>query len=282
MVDYREEDFIGVVKGETDGRGADVIFDPVGGDVFDGSRRCVAFEGRIVVIGFAGGRIAEAPTNHLLVKNYSVLGLHWGLYNKVIPELAHEVHKKLVELYEKGAIGPPDLPFPYRSKRSRKPSPSSAAGAATARSSPAQPDISYRGLTVRVRRFPRRWMKATRMATRRSTGIREMAYALTEAAVRARARSRPFGMPERSSPVLRRRTSRRRSRARTNSLPLMLVGAFLRRSSAVWRVTGSTRSSRSRRLFCSTPGNCESLVKRAGIRPLTNPAYQPFQRGGTG
>src|SRR5918993_2561959 len=51
-VDYREENFIDVVKEATEGRGADVIFDPVGGDVFDGSRRCVAFEGRIVVIGF--------------------------------------------------------------------------------------------------------------------------------------------------------------------------------------------------------------------------------------
>ena len=60
-VDYREENFIEVVKGATEGRGADVIFDPVGGDVFDGSRRCVAFEGRILVIGCTGGRIAEAP-----------------------------------------------------------------------------------------------------------------------------------------------------------------------------------------------------------------------------
>ena len=57
-----------------------MIYDSVGGDTFDGSRRCIAFEGRIVVVGFAGGRIAEAPTNHLLVKNYSVVGLHWGLY----------------------------------------------------------------------------------------------------------------------------------------------------------------------------------------------------------
>lgn len=105
-VDYREEDFIGAVKGATDGRGADVVFDPVGGDVFDGSRRCVAFEGRIVVIGFAGGRIAEAPTNHLLVKNYSVVGLHWGLYAKVMPHLIPETHEQLVGLYEGGKIDP--------------------------------------------------------------------------------------------------------------------------------------------------------------------------------
>lgn len=105
-IDYREENFIEVVKEATDGRGADVIFDPVGGDVFDGSRRCVAFEGRIVVIGFAGGRIAEAPTNHALIKNYSVMGLHWGLYNKIMPHLVRETHEELVRLYEAGEVEP--------------------------------------------------------------------------------------------------------------------------------------------------------------------------------
>jgi NADPH2:quinone reductase len=105
-VDYREENFVEVVKEATEGRGADVIFDPVGGDVFDGSRRCVAFEGRIVVIGFAGGRIAEAPTNHILVKNYSVVGLHWGLYTRVMPELVRSTHEDLVDLYEAGEIDP--------------------------------------------------------------------------------------------------------------------------------------------------------------------------------
>jgi NADPH:quinone reductase len=105
-VDYREENFIEVVKGATEGRGADVIFDPVGGDVFDGSRRCVAFEGRIVVIGFAGGRIAEAPTNHVLVKNYSVVGMHWGLYTRVMPDLVRSTHEDLTGLYEAGEIDP--------------------------------------------------------------------------------------------------------------------------------------------------------------------------------
>ena len=105
-IDYKEENFIEVVKEATDGRGADVIFDPVGGDIFDGSRRCVAFEGRIVVIGFAGGRIPEAPANHLLVKNYSVLGLHWGLYGKMMPYLIRETHEELVRLYERGDIKP--------------------------------------------------------------------------------------------------------------------------------------------------------------------------------
>jgi NADPH2:quinone reductase len=105
-LDYREEDFVDAVKEATGGRGADVIFDPVGGDVFDRSRRCVAFEGRLVVVGFASGRIAEAPTNHALVKNYSVVGLHWGLYNKVMPEIVAENHEALVELYAAGKIDP--------------------------------------------------------------------------------------------------------------------------------------------------------------------------------
>ena len=105
-IDYREENFVEVVKEATEGRGADVIFDPVGGDVFDGSRRCVAFEGRIVIIGFAGGRIAEAPTNHVLVKNYSVVGMHWGLYTRVMPGLIRSTHEDLMRLYEAGEIDP--------------------------------------------------------------------------------------------------------------------------------------------------------------------------------
>jgi NADPH2:quinone reductase len=105
-VDYREVNFVDAVKEATEGRGADVIFDPVGGEVFDLSRRCVAFEGRIVVVGFTSGSIADAPTNHLLVKNYSVVGLHWGLYNKVMPELVAETHDALVKLYQNSEIDP--------------------------------------------------------------------------------------------------------------------------------------------------------------------------------
>ena len=105
-VDYEEENFVDAVKEATEGRGADVIFDPVGGEVFDLSRMCVAFEGRIVIVGFTGGKIADAPTNHLLVKNYSVVGLHWGLYNKKIPELIAETHDTLIRLYVDGQIDP--------------------------------------------------------------------------------------------------------------------------------------------------------------------------------
>ena len=105
-IDYLAEDFVGPVKEITGGRGADIIYDPVGGDVFDSSRRCIAFEGRIVVVGFTSGRIADAPTNHALVKNYSVLGLHWGLYRTYDPALISEVHDDLMRLYAEGAIKP--------------------------------------------------------------------------------------------------------------------------------------------------------------------------------
>ena len=105
-VDYRSEDFVEVVKDATAGAGADVVYDSVGGDTFDRSRRCIAFEGRIVVVGFAGGRIADAPTNHALVKNYSVVGLHWGLYRSKRPEVVPQTHAALMALWEQGLIDP--------------------------------------------------------------------------------------------------------------------------------------------------------------------------------
>ncbi len=105
-IDYSSEDFVAIVKDVTAGRGADVIYDSVGGDTFDKSRKCIAFEGRIVVVGFAGGRIADAPTNHALVKNYSVVGLHWGLYRKFEPQIFVDTHAALIELWGRRAIDP--------------------------------------------------------------------------------------------------------------------------------------------------------------------------------
>jgi NADPH:quinone reductase len=99
-------EMIPAVKELTDGRGADVVYDPVGGDVFDASRRVVAWEGRILVIGFAGGRIADAPTNHALVKNYSVVGVHWANYQQRAPELVAEWQRELEALWARRAIDP--------------------------------------------------------------------------------------------------------------------------------------------------------------------------------
>ncbi len=106
VINYKTQDFAEKVKLITGGRGADVIFDPVGGDVFDRSTKCVAFEGRIVVVGFTSGRIPQAAANHLLVKNYSVVGLHWGLYSRRAPELIAPAAEELMDLYQSGKIKP--------------------------------------------------------------------------------------------------------------------------------------------------------------------------------
>lgn len=106
VVDRHTEDFVQIVKDATDGRGADVIYDPVGGDTYDRSTKCVAFEGRIVVIGFAGGRIQSAALNHALIKNYSILGLHWGLYKSKIPGLMGECHEVLSQMAQDGVAVP--------------------------------------------------------------------------------------------------------------------------------------------------------------------------------
>jgi NADPH2:quinone reductase len=105
-IDYLAEDFVARVKEITGGHGADVIYDPVGGDVFDASRRALAWEGRLVVVGFTSGRIPQAPTNHALVKNYSVVGLHWGMYRTKEPALIAAVHADLTRLYAEGSIKP--------------------------------------------------------------------------------------------------------------------------------------------------------------------------------
>lgn len=106
VVDRSVEDFVAVVHSETQGRGADVIFDPVGGETYLRSTKCVAFEGRILVIGFAGGEIQRAPLNHPLIKNYSVVGLHWGLYNTKDPARVMACQVELNRLADAGAIRP--------------------------------------------------------------------------------------------------------------------------------------------------------------------------------
>ncbi len=106
LIDYREEDFRDRVLEATDGRGADVIYDSVGGDTFDRSLRCIAWNGRLLVIGFAGGTIPQAPANHILLKNIAVVGLHWSAYEEKEPEAIPKVFEALFALYEKGGVRP--------------------------------------------------------------------------------------------------------------------------------------------------------------------------------
>ena len=105
-LNYRDEDWVERVKELTDGRGADVIYDPVGGDTFDLSTKCVAFEGRILIIGFASGHIPSAKMNRVLVKNFSLVGLHWGLYFEKNPQVLQDAQEAISRLYAAHKIAP--------------------------------------------------------------------------------------------------------------------------------------------------------------------------------
>ncbi|KPL30325.1 alcohol dehydrogenase [Streptomyces anulatus] len=106
VIDRRSEDIVAAVKDATGGRGADVVYDPVGGDAYAKSAKCVAFEGRILVVGFASGVIPTPGLNHALVKNYSVVGLHWGLYNTKDPAAVRACHDELTKLAAQGIVKP--------------------------------------------------------------------------------------------------------------------------------------------------------------------------------
>ncbi len=94
------------VKEITGGRGCDVIYDPVGGDLFDASIRCLAWGGRIIVIGFASGRIPQAPANLLLVKHAGVLGHYLGSYRAhALPALT-AAYRQLFAWYQEGSLRP--------------------------------------------------------------------------------------------------------------------------------------------------------------------------------
>lgn len=98
---FREE-----VKALTNGRGADVIFDPVGGDVFDESVRCIAFDGRLLVIGFTSGRIPTVSVNMPLIKGFSVMGVRAGEYGRQFPDRGQENLDAIHALAGSGAIRP--------------------------------------------------------------------------------------------------------------------------------------------------------------------------------
>ncbi|WP_366857047.1 NADPH:quinone oxidoreductase family protein [Novosphingobium sp.] len=90
----------------TAGRGVDVVYDPVGGDVFDESTRCIAFAGRLLVVGFAGGRIPTLSANVALIKGFSVIGVRAGEYGRRFPDLGRANVAAIRQLAEEGAISP--------------------------------------------------------------------------------------------------------------------------------------------------------------------------------
>jgi NADPH2:quinone reductase len=117
-IDYNADDVYAEVMAATDGRGVDVVYDPVGGEYFDIARRLVAWEGRLLVVGFASGTIPSAPANHVLVKNYSVVGVHMGGYrgrdNSLVDQCYEEVFAMLADAklapHVSETVGMADLP----------------------------------------------------------------------------------------------------------------------------------------------------------------------------
>jgi len=94
------------VADRTGGALADIVFDPVGGDVFDESTRCVAFDGKLVVVGFTSGRIADVSTNIPLIKGFSIVGLRAGEYARRFPERGAAIQRAITHLAETRAITP--------------------------------------------------------------------------------------------------------------------------------------------------------------------------------
>lgn len=102
VIDYTKESLRDRAKELTDGRGVDVVFDPVGGDAFAQSVRCIGWEGRILVIGFASGDIPKVATNMILVKNFSTVGVVFGEHSWRYPD---DTRARLGELIPEVAAG---------------------------------------------------------------------------------------------------------------------------------------------------------------------------------
>jgi NADPH2:quinone reductase len=105
-LNYSEAGWVDQVKSITGGRGADVIYDPVGGEIFELSTKCVAPEGRLLVIGFAGGAIPSIAANRILLKNMSVVGVYWGGFLERRPEYMREAQEALFNMYDARQIKP--------------------------------------------------------------------------------------------------------------------------------------------------------------------------------
>jgi NADPH2:quinone reductase len=114
VIDHHDTpEWVDRVRDETAGAGVDVAYDPVGGATFHQVRRCMAWDGRLLVIGFVGG-IADAPTNHVLLKNYSVIGVHWGASLRRDPSSLRRQLDAVLALAADGRVDPlVHAPYPF-------------------------------------------------------------------------------------------------------------------------------------------------------------------------
>jgi NADPH2:quinone reductase len=106
LINYSDGELKEKVKAVTGGKGADVIYDPVGGDLFDQCLRCINWNGRLLIIGFADGRIPTAPANLPLLKGCSLVGVFYGRFKTEEPEASAALTQELVDLYRDGKVRP--------------------------------------------------------------------------------------------------------------------------------------------------------------------------------
>lgn len=104
LINYTERDLKDALKEATDGKGADVVYECVGGDTFHACSRSMAWEGRLLVIGFAGGDIPKFPVNLSLVKGYSVVGVFWGSFTQHDPKTFQANMQELLQWYVEGKV----------------------------------------------------------------------------------------------------------------------------------------------------------------------------------
>lgn len=106
LIDYRNENIRARVREIAEGKGADVVYDPVGGDSFDQALRAAAWGARLLAVGFASGKVPQIPANILLVKNLSVHGIYWGSYRKHKPEMLPQAFAQMFGWWREGRLKP--------------------------------------------------------------------------------------------------------------------------------------------------------------------------------
>ena len=106
LINYSDGQLKDKVKALTDNRGADVIYDPVGGELFDQCMRCIGWYGRVLIVGFVGGDIPKLPTNLILLKSCQVVGVFYGAFSGMFPKDNQQNFEEIMALFEQGKIDP--------------------------------------------------------------------------------------------------------------------------------------------------------------------------------
>ncbi len=106
LINYTEQDLKDAIKELTGGKGVDVVYDPVGADLFEPAVRATGWNGRVLVVGFAGGYIPKLPVNLTLLKGCSVVGVFWGTFTRKQPEDSAQNNKELLEMFLSGKVKP--------------------------------------------------------------------------------------------------------------------------------------------------------------------------------